>query len=191
MEENIMMCFLDFFKWVKNNITSNWRESCQTRVSIVRREDGVSDWALFIQENGREVRLHRYLMDYYADYDDGKPLENIIKSMRKDYEDKVNNIITKEQFESLITIYNNDRDNYKEKIKFINNEIIYYKEKEKNNDNDEKILCKYQEFSKLNRIIIQEFIDKIYIGKINKEVKVRDIKIKWNFNMLEENIKVL
>lgn len=107
------------------------------------------------------------------------------------YEDKVNNIITKEQFESLITIYNNDRDNYKEKIKFINNEIIYYKEKEKNNDNDEKILCKYQEFSKLNRIIIQEFIDKIYIGKINKEVKVRDIKIKWNFNMLEGKIKVL
>ena len=107
------------------------------------------------------------------------------------YEDKVNNIITKEQFESLITIYNNDRDNYKEKIKFINNEIIYYKEKEKNNDNDENILCKYQEFSKLNRIIIQEFIDKIYIGKINKEVKVRDIKIKWNFNMLEGKIKVL
>ena len=107
------------------------------------------------------------------------------------YEDKVNNIITKEQFESLITIYNNDRDNYKEKIKFINNEIIYYKEKEKNNDDNEKILCKYQEFSKLNRIIIQEFIDKIYIGKINKEVKVRDIKIKWNFNMLEGKIKVL
>lgn len=113
-EENIMMCFFDFFKWVKNNITSNWRESCQTRVSIVRREDGVSDWALFIQENGREVRLHRYLMDYYADYADGKPLENIIKSMQKEYEDKVNN--PKSIEESVVAIQQDSME-YKDEIR--------------------------------------------------------------------------
>ena len=40
---------------------------------------------------------------------------------------------------------------------------------------------KYQQLEKLNRVIVDEFIDKIYIGKINEETKTRDIEIKWNF----------
>ena len=34
------------------------------------------------------------------------------------------------------------------------------------------------ESSKINRVIAQEFIDKIYIGKFNVETKSRDIQIK-------------
>ena len=33
----------------------------------------------------------------------------------------------------------------------------------------------------LNRVIVDEFIDKIYIGKLNEETNSRDIQIKWNF----------
>ena len=53
--------------------------------------------------------------------------------------------------------------------------------KEETSNNNEKIFNKYKKINKLNRIIIDEFIDKIYIGKINNETNTRDIKIKWNF----------
>lgn len=33
----------------------------------------------------------------------------------------------------------------------------------------------------LNRVIIEEFIDKIYIGRFNVETKSKNIQIKWNF----------
>ena len=53
--------------------------------------------------------------------------------------------------------------------------------KKENLENNDKIFSKYKKFTKLNKIIVDEFIDKIYIGKLNKEIKERDIQIKWNF----------
>ena len=97
------------------------------------------------------------------------------------YEDKVNGVITPEQFKDLITDYNKNEDMYSNQIKSINNEIAYYKMKEETSKNNEKIFSKYQELKELNRVIVDEFIDKIYIGKLNEETKSRDIQIKWNF----------
>ena len=45
----------------------------------------------------------------------------------------------------------------------------------------DEILKKYKKINKLNKIIIDEFIDKIYIGTYDKEIKTRDIEIEWNF----------
>ncbi len=103
---------------------------------------------------------------------------NYLKSL---YEDKVNGIITAEQFKDLINNYNNDEDKYKEQIKSIGNEIAYYKMKEESLKNHKEIFNKYQKLEKLNKVIVDEFIDKIYIGKEIKETKSRDIQIKWNF----------
>ena len=36
-------------------------------------------------------------------------------------------------------------------------------------------------YNSLNKIIVDEFIDKVYIGNYNKENKTRDIEIEWNF----------
>jgi len=47
-------------------------------------------------------------------------------------------------------------------------------------DNTINILGKYKRIEKLNKIIIDEFIDKIYIGKVNEETKERDIVVEWN-----------
>ena len=44
-----------------------------------------------------------------------------------------------------------------------------------------EIFSKYQILEELNRVIIEEFIEKIYIGKLNEETNTRDIQIKWNF----------
>ena len=102
--------------------------------------------------------------------------KNYLKNI---YEDKVNGIITTEQFKDLISNYN--KDIYKDQIKSINNEISYYKMKEEYAKNNKEIFSKYQKLKKLNKIIIDEFIDKIYIGKLKEETNTRDIQIKWNF----------
>ena len=70
---------------------------------------------------------------------------------------------------------------YNKQIESINDEIEYYKSKEESLKNNDKIFSKYQKLTKLNKIIVDEFIDKIYIGKLNNETSERDIQIKWNF----------
>ena len=97
------------------------------------------------------------------------------------YEDKVNGVITAEQFKNLIINYNKDEDIYKDQIKSINNEISYYRMKEESAKNNKEIFNKYQKLEELNKVIVDEFIDKIYIGKLRVETKSRDIQIKWNF----------
>ena len=104
--------------------------------------------------------------------------KNYLKSL---YEDKVNGIINAEQFKELITNYNNDDKKLKDQLKSIDNEINYYTLKESSNKNTKELFNKYQQLEKLNKVIVDEFVDKIYIGKINDETKIRDIEIKWDF----------
>ena len=104
--------------------------------------------------------------------------KNYLKNL---YEDKVNGIITTKQFKDLVVEYNNDENVYNNQIKSIDNEITYYQRKEEALKKKKKIFHKYQKLDKLNRIIIDEFIDKIYISKISKEKNSRYVKIKWNF----------
>jgi len=98
------------------------------------------------------------------------------------YEDKVNGLITIDQFKDLMLDYNKSNEIYNEKIVAIDEEINHYKLKEQTSIDSSKILNKYKQLKSLNKIIIDEFIDKIYVGKLNKETKTRDIQIKWNFN---------
>ncbi len=113
---------------------------------------------------------------------------NVLKEITKTkyylknlYEDRVNKIISTEQFKYLMSTYTKNEDMYNKQIKSINNEIDYYKRKENDLKNKKKIFNKYKNLSELNKFIVDEFIDKIYIGNLNKEKKCRDIKIKWNF----------
>ena len=45
----------------------------------------------------------------------------------------------------------------------------------------DKVLKKYRHIDKLNRVIMDEFIEKVYIGALNKETNTRNIEIEWNF----------
>ena len=100
---------------------------------------------------------------------------NYIKNL---YKDKVKGIIDEKIFKELTSSFNKDKIKLTELNNNINNKLNYYKDKYSNFNND---LQKYKAFLKLNRFIIEEMIDKIYIGKINKTNKTRNIKIKWNF----------
>ena len=110
-----------------------------------------------------------------------KKVSETRKYLKSLYEDKVNGIITTEQFKELVSDYNSNESIYNDQIKSIDNEIEFYKKKEIATNDNKKIFSKYKTLESLNRVIIDEFIDKIYIGKLNEETNTRDIQIKWNF----------
>ena len=97
------------------------------------------------------------------------------------YEDKTNNLITIKQFKDLYNNYNKNEIIYDNQLNSINKKLKYYKSKEKNLDNFQSLFYKYKKLCNLNRIIVQEFIEKIYIGKLDKKKKMRKIKVKWSF----------
>lgn len=85
-----MMNFEEFMAWVKENITSkDWKETSQIEISVVKKNNGVSATGLFIRENGQDVSPILYLDDYYIHYQNGELLENIIRNIRADYDEKV------------------------------------------------------------------------------------------------------
>lgn len=85
-----MMNFEEFMAWVKENITSkDWKETSQIEISVVKKNNGVSATGLFIRENGQDVSPILYLDDYYTHYQNGEILENIIRNIRADYDEKV------------------------------------------------------------------------------------------------------
>jgi len=110
-----------------------------------------------------------------------KNISETRKYLKSLYEDKVDGIITAEQFKELVSDYNSNESIYNDQIKSIDNEVEFYKKKEIATNDNKKIFSKYKTLESLNRVIIDEFIDKIYIGKLNEETNTRDIQIKWNF----------
>lgn len=85
-----MMNFEEFKTWIKENITSkDWKETSQVEISVVKKNNGISKAGLFIRENGQDVSPILYLDDYYIHYQNGEILENIIRNIRADYDEKV------------------------------------------------------------------------------------------------------
>ena len=91
-----------------------------------------------------------------------KKVSETRKYLKSLYEDKVNGIITAEQFKELVSDYNSNESIYNDQIKSIDNEIEFYKKKEIATNDNKKIFSKYKTLESLNKAIIDEFIDKIY-----------------------------
>ena len=66
------------------------------------------------------------------------------------------------------------------RINQINLEIAELEDKKIQNINEEEIFEKYRNIEKLDRLIVETFISKIIIGKVDHETKKRDIRIIWN-----------
>ena len=96
------------------------------------------------------------------------------------YEDKINKVISEDEFAILRESYLQELEEAKKRVGVIEEEIKLLKIKAEKKDNIENIFKKYKKIDKLNRVIIDEFIDKIYISKVNEETKKRDIIIEWN-----------
>ena len=107
-------------------------------------------------------------------------LSKTLEYLKNLYEDKVNGVISYKQFSDLVCIYDADETVFKNQIKSLESEIDFYKMKE-GELVDSKIYNEYKKFKRLNIVTTQEFIDKIYVGKLEKDINTREIQIKWNF----------
>ena len=97
------------------------------------------------------------------------------------YEDKAKKIISEDEFIMLRDAYLQDIEAGKKRIRALDEEIKLVQAKADRKDNIKSIIEKYKQVDKLNKIILDEFVSKIYIGDVSEETKERDIIIEWNF----------
>lgn len=96
------------------------------------------------------------------------------------YEDKLEGTISSKDFILFRDKIKKEIDNYQNRILIINKELEKINSKSKIIKTSKKIFEKYKHIDKLTREIVDEFVDIVYIGKINKEDNSRDIDIHLN-----------
>lgn len=103
------------------------------------------------------------------------------------YEDRMNGVLSLEEFKILKSNIDDEMLKLNNSRNELNNEITEL-EKEKNNSDFEKneLFEKYRKIEKLTPEILNEFVEKIYMGTYNKVTNTRDMKIIWNVDRKEE-----
>lgn len=99
------------------------------------------------------------------------------------YEDKINKVIDEDMFKMLTSVYTKVVEEKSLRNKKIDDEIILLEEEKQNKIEANDLLKKYKKIDNLNKIIVDEFIEKVNIGMINNETKKRNIEIIWNFEI--------
>lgn len=112
-------------------------------------------------------------------------IQNLVKRKKEIfqqlYEDRANGVIDDSDFISLRTKYKEDVEKLNERLSTIDNEIKLVEIKQSKLKNRDSLLSKYRHFEVLTTKILDEFIDKIEVGKVDEKTKTRDVKIYWNF----------
>ena len=84
-------------------------------------------------------------------------------------------------FQMMSKDYFNEIENMMSRIEIIDKQIEELKINKKEKKQADAILKKYKHIKILNKVILDEFIDKVYIGEIDKDNNTRNIEIEWNF----------
>ena len=110
-----------------------------------------------------------------------KKISNNKTYYRNLFEEKVKGVISEDMFQMMSKDYFNEIENMMKRIEIIDKQIDELKVDKKEKKQADDILKKYKHIKKLNKIILDEFIDKVYIGELDKETNTRNIEIEWNF----------
>lgn len=110
-----------------------------------------------------------------------KKIEENKTYYRNLYEDKVKGIINEDMFKSMSADYLKEIETMSTRVEYIDIEINNIQLSTEERKRADEILKKYKHIKELNKVIIDEFIDKVYVGVYDKETKTRDIEIEWNF----------
>ena len=101
------------------------------------------------------------------------------------YEDKMEGVISQEEFIMLREKFTNEIEEYKSRIETIKESLAELRDKEDLVQTSVKIFEKYKHIDKLTKVIIDEFVDVVQIVSLNKETNERDIDIHLNIINLE------
>jgi site-specific recombinases, DNA invertase pin homologs len=110
-----------------------------------------------------------------------KKISNNKTYYRNLFEEKVKGVILEDMFQMMSKDYFNEIENMMKRIEIIDKQVKELQVDKKDKKQADGILKKYKHIKKLNKVILDEFIDKIYIGELDKETNTRDIEIEWNF----------
>jgi len=117
-----------------------------------------------------------------------KEKENLTKKIndnknyyRNLFEEKVKGVLHEDMFQMMSKDYFNEIENMMSRIEIIDMQIEELKINKKEKKQADAILKKYKHIKTLNKVILDEFIDKVYIGEIDKDNNTRNIEIEWNF----------
>lgn len=110
-----------------------------------------------------------------------KELEGKATYFKNLYKDKNNGILTTEQFLLLINEDKQDAEKLEKRVKVIKKELSDIELKKEKLRSRKDVIKKYQHISQLSTEIVNDFIDKIYIGNYDEKSDTREIKIIWNF----------
>ena len=110
-----------------------------------------------------------------------KKISNNKTYYRNLFEEKVKGVISEDMFQMMSKDYFSEIENMMKRIEIIDKQIEELKVDKKEKKQADDILKKYKHIKKLNKVILDEFIDKVYIGELDKETNTRNIEIERNF----------
>lgn len=117
-----------------------------------------------------------------------KEKENISKELKIKnsyfqglYEDLKKSFLNEEQYISLRTKYKDDSNKLEGRLKSIENSLLDIQAKQNRLKDRKTLFRKYKQINKLNIEIVNDFIDRIVIGKYDETTNRRKIHIVWNF----------
>ena len=96
------------------------------------------------------------------------------------YEDRLNGVISVEEFTILKNKNSKEVEIANERIQKIDEQINSLNKRKEIEMQSKKLFTKYKKIKKLDRMIMNEFIEKIYVGRYDEITKSRNIKIIWN-----------
>ncbi len=96
------------------------------------------------------------------------------------YEDKVKGAITIDMFRMMSSDYLKEIEIMTKRIERIDSEIKSLEVVKEERREGDLFLKKYRHIDKLNKVIVDAFIEKVTVGAFHKDTKTREIEITWN-----------
>ncbi|MCL2837929.1 MAG: recombinase family protein [Oscillospiraceae bacterium] len=180
------------FRYLKCRTYNNSTDVCDNGKSI--RFDALEDIVLIevnkllteyhdsakikVDDAGKQRKLDKLAKEKS---DIAAQLEKKNKVIELLYSDRVDGIITSEQFIQFSKTAQDSIDTFNERVSRIDMEIEAIKQGLADDNIKEKIIVKYSRIDKLTHEIVGGFIKTIYVGKVGDKNVPREIKIVWNF----------
>lgn len=146
--------------------------------NVLEQGNYVSELENEVQDNGiknREKDSKKQIRDIDI------KREQISKSMKTLYADRVNNVVSYDMFCQLKDDFDLELNSLNEKRKNLLKEIELLEIEKKSRKNALDIVDKYTDYSVLTHAMVNDFIDYIEIGEKNKETDEQEIVIHWMF----------
>lgn len=97
------------------------------------------------------------------------------------YEDLKKGILEIEEYRTFKESIKNDKNNLTNRLEVIKDELDEYNNSANKFQEASKVYQKYDSIKEITKAIIDEFIERIYVGNYKEETNSRDIKIKWKY----------